>query len=66
MRELVDDLRDRLPPVRHGRPGRAPRKPNAPGEALVRRLAEHFRTHGLAHMDLSVMHDNAQAIALYE
>ncbi len=36
------------------------------GEALVRRLAEHFRTHGLAHMDLSVMHDNAQAIALYE
>lgn len=36
------------------------------GEALVRRLAEHFRTHGLAHMDLSVMHDNDQAIALYE
>jgi len=36
------------------------------GEALVRRLAEHFRTHGLAHMDLSVMHDNARAIALYE
>ncbi|MBU1324516.1 MAG: N-acetylglutaminylglutamine synthetase [Alphaproteobacteria bacterium] len=36
------------------------------GEALVRRLAEHFKTHGLAHMDLSVMHDNEQAIALYE
>lgn len=36
------------------------------GEALVRRLAEHFRTRGLAHMDLSVMHDNDQAIALYE
>lgn len=36
------------------------------GEALVRRLAEHFKTHGLAHMDLSVMHDNDQAIALYE
>lgn len=36
------------------------------GEALVRRLAEHFKTHGLAFMDLSVMHDNGQAIALYE
>ncbi|WP_433956534.1 N-acetylglutaminylglutamine synthetase [Brevundimonas diminuta] len=36
------------------------------GEALVRRLAEHFRTQGLAYMDLSVMHDNVQAIALYE
>jgi GNAT-family acetyltransferase (TIGR03103 family) len=36
------------------------------GEALVRRLAEHFKTQGLAHMDLSVMHDNDQAIALYE
>ncbi|KAK0341797.1 hypothetical protein LTR94_024941, partial [Friedmanniomyces endolithicus] len=36
------------------------------GEALVRRLAEHFRTQGLAYMDLSVMHDNDQAIALYE
>lgn len=35
------------------------------GEALVRRLAEHFKTHGLAYMDLSVMHDNDQAIALY-
>ena len=36
------------------------------GEALVRRLAEHFKTQGLAWMDLSVMHDNDQAIALYE
>lgn len=36
------------------------------GETLVRRLAEHFKTQGLAYMDLSVMHDNAQAIALYE
>ncbi|MBU1346878.1 MAG: N-acetylglutaminylglutamine synthetase [Alphaproteobacteria bacterium] len=36
------------------------------GEALVRRLAEHFGTQGLAYMDLSVMHDNEQAIALYE
>lgn len=36
------------------------------GEALVRRLAEHFATQGLSYMDLSVMHDNRQAIALYE
>jgi GNAT-family acetyltransferase (TIGR03103 family) len=36
------------------------------GEALVRRLAEHFKTQGMAWMDLSVMHDNDQAIALYE
>lgn len=36
------------------------------GEALVRRLAEHFKTQGLAYMDLSVMHDNDQAITLYE
>ena len=36
------------------------------GEALVRRLAEHFKTQGLAWMDLSVLHDNDQAIALYE
>ena len=43
---------------------------NAPhagiGEALVRRLAEHFAARGAAYMDLSVMHDNDQAIALYE
>jgi GNAT-family acetyltransferase (TIGR03103 family) len=36
------------------------------GEALVRRLAEHFQARGAACMDLSVMHDNEQAIALYE
>lgn len=36
------------------------------GEALVRRLAEQFKGRGIPHMDLSVMHDNDQAIALYE
>lgn len=36
------------------------------GDALVRRLAEHFQERGAATMDLSVMHDNEQAIALYE
>ncbi|WP_417773451.1 N-acetylglutaminylglutamine synthetase [Stappia sp.] len=36
------------------------------GEALVRHLAEYFAARGLAHLDLSVMHDNTQAIALYE
>lgn len=36
------------------------------GEMLVRRLAEHFQARGAAFMDLSVMHDNDQAIALYE
>ncbi|MHA1518042.1 MAG: N-acetylglutaminylglutamine synthetase [Alphaproteobacteria bacterium] len=36
------------------------------GEALVRRLAEHFKERGSTYMDLSVMHDNEQAIALYE
>lgn len=44
--------------------------PQAPqpgiGEALVRRLAEHYQTRGCAFMDLSVLHDNDQAIALYE
>ena len=44
--------------------------PQAPhpglGEALVRRLAEHFAARGAAYMDLSVLHDNKQAIALYE
>ena len=41
---------------------------NAPGvgEALVRHLAEHYLARGRAYMDLSVMHDNAEAIALYE
>lgn len=36
------------------------------GMALVTTLAEHFMTRGRAHMDLSVLHDNTQAIALYE
>lgn len=36
------------------------------GEALVRRLAEYFTTRGSAFLDLSVLHDNEQAIALYE
>jgi GNAT-family acetyltransferase (TIGR03103 family) len=36
------------------------------GEALVRRVVEDCRGRGLAHLDLSVMHDNAEAIALYE
>ncbi|CAO3433854.1 N-acetylglutaminylglutamine synthetase [Azospirillum argentinense] len=36
------------------------------GEALVRALAEHFKERGRSFMDLSVLHDNANAIALYE
>jgi len=36
------------------------------GEELARSLAEHFKARGRAFMDLSVMHDNTQAIALYE
>jgi len=45
----------------------APQAPHAGlGEALVRRLAEHFKARGSAYMDLSVIHDNDQAIALYE
>jgi GNAT-family acetyltransferase (TIGR03103 family) len=36
------------------------------GEGLVRALAEHFRAAGRSFMDLSVMHNNTQAIALYE
>ena len=44
--------------------------PQAPfpgiGEALVRRLAEHFQARGCNYMDLSVMHDNEEAIRLYE
>ncbi len=36
------------------------------GEALVRRLAEHYAARGASFLDLSVIHDNAQAIALYE
>ncbi|MEM8569389.1 MAG: N-acetylglutaminylglutamine synthetase [Pseudomonadota bacterium] len=44
--------------------------PNAPfpgiGEALVRALVEQFRKDGAAYLDLSVIHDNALAIKLYE
>jgi len=44
--------------------------PTAPhaglGESLLRRLAEQFKARGSAYMDLSVLHDNEQAIALYE
>lgn len=36
------------------------------GETLVRRLGEHFKARGNAFMDLSVLHDNEQAIGLYE
>lgn len=40
--------------------------PAGVGVALVRRLSEHFQARGAAYMDLSVIHDNEQAIALYE
>jgi GNAT-family acetyltransferase (TIGR03103 family) len=36
------------------------------GEALVTALAERLTAAGAAHLDLSVLHDNAPAIALYE
>ena len=36
------------------------------GEALVRRLAEHFEARGAAYLDLSVLHDNEEAIRLYD
>ncbi len=36
------------------------------GEGLVRRLVEDLFARGRAYVDLSVMHDNEQAIALYE
>ncbi len=36
------------------------------GIALTRNLAAHFRSAGRAYMDLSVTHDNAAAIRLYE
>lgn len=36
------------------------------GEALVRYLAERFQALGRSWMDVSVLHDNDQAIALYE
>ncbi|MEZ5740155.1 MAG: N-acetylglutaminylglutamine synthetase [Burkholderiaceae bacterium] len=36
------------------------------GEALVRHLVEHFKARGCAYVDLSVLHDNSAAEALYE
>lgn len=36
------------------------------GRALVAHLADHYAARGRAFMDLSVMHDNTQAIKLYE
>lgn len=36
------------------------------GEALVRQLVEHYAARGCSYLDLSVLHDNEQAIALYE
>jgi GNAT-family acetyltransferase (TIGR03103 family) len=36
------------------------------GEALVRHLVEHYFARGRGFVDLSVMHDNRQAIRLYE
>lgn len=36
------------------------------GEALTRQLAERFKARGRAFMDLSVLHDNSDAIALYQ
>jgi GNAT-family acetyltransferase (TIGR03103 family) len=36
------------------------------GELLVRTLLERFQARGRAYLDLSVMHDNQPAIALYE
>lgn len=36
------------------------------GRALLAQLADHYATRGRAFMDLSVMHDNEQAINLYE
>jgi len=36
------------------------------GSSLVRHLCEHYFTRGRAFVDISVMHDNQKAIALYE
>ncbi len=36
------------------------------GEGLVRSLAEHYLARGRTYLDLSVMHDNDPAIALYD
>ena len=39
--------------------------PRGTGEALVRALAERYVARGRAHLDLSVLHDNAAALTLY-
>ncbi|MCI4661514.1 MAG: N-acetylglutaminylglutamine synthetase [Neomegalonema sp.] len=45
----------------------SPQAPHAGlGESLVRRLAETFMARGASYMDLSVLHDNDQAMALYD
>ncbi len=36
------------------------------GQALVRQIAEHYQARGRAYLDLSVLHDNEQAIRIYE
>jgi len=36
------------------------------GQALVRQIAEHYQARGCTYLDLSVMHDNTQAIRLYQ
>jgi GNAT-family acetyltransferase (TIGR03103 family) len=36
------------------------------GEALVRQVIEHYAARGRSYVDLSVMHDNSQAIRLYK
>ncbi len=41
-------------------------RPAGIGEALVRQLAEVFQARGAHYMDLSVLHDNDNAIRLYE
>jgi GNAT-family acetyltransferase (TIGR03103 family) len=38
----------------------------AVGQTLVRRLVEHYQARGRQYVDLSVMHDNSEAISLYE
>ena len=43
-----------------------PANPPGVGEALVRHLAEHYLARGRSYLDLSVMHDNDEAIALYD
>ena len=48
---LAVDMQSRLPRI---------------GEMLVRTLVERFQARGLNHIDLSVLHDNKSAIALYD